>query len=117
MKETCSQRSCKILSDKEVNIKITPDTVDIISGALQTNNVMGVPLIDIHSGLLPAWQQNIKRAIDLHGIGDRRLLLFPFIYLHCYSCKTFSSKGPLFYSQERIGYKGGLSQCINSARW
>ena len=53
------------LSDQEVNIKITPDTVDIISGALQTNNVLGVPLIDIHSGLLPGWQQNIKRTIDI----------------------------------------------------
>lgn len=38
------------LSDREVNIKITPDTVDIISGSLQTNNVLGTPLIDLHSG-------------------------------------------------------------------
>jgi FlaA1/EpsC-like NDP-sugar epimerase len=49
------------LSDKEVNIKITPDMVDIISGSVKTINIIGVPLIDIHSGQLPAWQQNIKR--------------------------------------------------------
>jgi len=93
------------LSDKEVNIKITPDTVDIISGALQTNNVMGVPLIDIHSGLLPAWQQNIKRAIDITVSVCSFILLSP-LFLYTIIRLKLSSKGPLFYSQERIGYKG-----------
>ena len=93
------------LSDKEVNIKITPDTVDIISGALQTNNVMGVPLIDIHSGLLPTWQQNIKRAFDITVSVFAFILLLPLI-LYTAIWLKISSKGPLFYSQERIGYKG-----------
>ena len=93
------------LSDKEVNIKITPDTVDIISGALQTNNVMGVPLIDIHSGLLPEWQQNIKRAIDIIFSLTAFFLLIPLIIYTAIRLKI-SSKGPLFYSQERIGFKG-----------
>ncbi len=93
------------LSDKEVNIKITPDTVDIISGALQTNDVMGVPLIDIHSGLLPNWQQNIKRAFDITFSFTAFFLLIPLIIYTIIRLKI-SSKGPVFYSQERIGYKG-----------
>ena len=93
------------LSDKEVNIKITPDTVDIISGALQTNNVMGVPLIDIHSGLLPSWQQNIKRAFDITISIIAFILLIP-LFLYTVIRLKLSSKGPLFYSQERIGFKG-----------
>ncbi len=93
------------LSDKEVNIKITPDTVDIISGALQTNDVMGVPLIDIHSGLLPNWQQNIKRAFDISFSLTAFTLLLPLILYTIIRLKI-SSKGPVFYSQERIGYKG-----------
>lgn len=93
------------LSDKEVNIKITPDTVDIISGALQTNNVMGVPLIDIHSGLLPSWQQNIKRAFDITISVIAFILLMP-LFLYTAIRLKISSKGPLFYFQERIGYKG-----------
>jgi len=93
------------LSNQEINIKITPDTVDIISGALQTNNVLGVPLIDIHSGLLPNWQQNIKRAFDISMslfafIGLSPLLLYTLIRV------ALSSKGTLFFVQERIGYKG-----------
>lgn len=95
----------QVLSDKEVNIKITPDTVDIISGALQTNNVMGVPLIDIHSGLLPSWQQNIKRAIDLTVSLIAAIILSP-LFLYTLIRVRFSSKGPIFFAQERIGYKG-----------
>jgi polysaccharide biosynthesis protein PslA len=93
------------LSDKEVNIKITPDTVDIISGALQTGNVLGVPLIDIHSGLLPSWQQNIKRVIDIFVSAAGLVLLSPLI---CFTIirVLISSRGPLFYIQERVGYKG-----------
>ncbi|MEP6712098.1 MAG: sugar transferase [Ferruginibacter sp.] len=93
------------LSDKEVNIKITPDTLDIISGALHTNNVMGIPLIDIHSGLLPSWQQNIKRFIDLLISLIASIFLSP-LFLYTIIRVKLSSPGPLFYLQERIGYKG-----------
>lgn len=93
------------LSDKQVNIKITPDTVDIISGALQTGNVLGVPLIDIHSGLLPSWQQNIKRFIDIFISSIAIVLLLPLI-LYSIIRQVFSSKGPVFFIQERMGYKG-----------
>ena len=93
------------LSDKEVNVKITPDTLDIISGALQTNNVMGIPLIDVHSGLLPLWQQNIKRFIDLFVSVIAIILLSP-LFIYSIIKVKLSSAGPLFFLQERIGYKG-----------
>jgi len=93
------------LSDKEVNIKITPDTVDILSGALKTNNILGVPLIDIHSGQLPSWQQNIKRFLDILFAIVGSILLFPLILFTAIRV-IISSKGPLFFVQERIGYKG-----------
>ncbi len=93
------------LSDQEVNIKITPDTVDIISGALQTNNVLGVPLIDIHSGLLPGWQQNIKRTFDIVFSVTAFIFLIP-LFIYTIIRIKLSSRGPLFFLQERIGYKG-----------
>ncbi len=93
------------LSDKNVNIKITPDTVDILSGAVQTNNVLGIPLIDLHSGLLSSWKQNFKRLIDITISITAAIILFPLIIYTALRIIT-SSKGPLFYLQERIGYKG-----------
>lgn len=93
------------LSDKEVNIKITPDTVDIISGALHPGNVLGVPLIDIHAGLLPSWQQNVKRLIDITISFSSMIVLCPLI-VYTIIRQQLSSPGPVFYLQERIGFKG-----------
>ncbi len=93
------------LSDKNVNIKITPDTVDILSGAVQTSNVLGLPLIDLHSGLLSSWQQNIKRLLDIVIAAMAIIILSPLIIFTALRVIT-SSKGALFFLQERIGYKG-----------
>ena len=95
----------QLLSDKDVNIKITPDDVDIISGAVQTSNLMGVPLIDVHSGLLPSWQKNMKRFIDLVISIAGLILLFP-LFLYAAIRTKLSSSGPVFFLQERVGYKG-----------
>ena len=93
------------LSDKDVNIKITPDRVDIISGALKTNNILGTPLIDVHSGQLPNWQKNIKRFIDLFVSILGLIILSPLLLFTAIRTR-FSSKGPVLFLQERIGYKG-----------
>lgn len=93
------------LSDKDVNIKITPDAVDIITGAVQTSNVMGVPLIDVHGGVLSSWQKNVKRFVDVVFSLIALIGLSPLI-LYAAIRTMLSSKGPVLYFQERIGYKG-----------
>jgi exopolysaccharide biosynthesis polyprenyl glycosylphosphotransferase len=95
----------KQLSDKDVNIKITPDLLDIMSGAVQTINIMGVPLIDVHSGLLASWQKNIKRFMDIVTAITGIILLFP-LFVYAAIRTKFSSPGSIFFLQERIGYKG-----------
>lgn len=96
-----------LLSDKNVNIKISPDTADILSGAIQTSNVLGVPLIDIHSGQLPNWQKNVKRLIDFAAALAGLFILSP-LMLYIIIRVKFSSPGSIFYSQERVGYKGKI---------
>ncbi len=93
------------LSNKNVNIKITPDTLDILSGALQNTNVMGVPLIDVHFGEMPLWQQNIKRLADIFVAIIGAIFISP-VFLYTVLRIKFSSPGPIFFSQERIGFKG-----------
>lgn len=93
------------LSDKDVNIKITPDAVDILSGAVQTNNVMGVPLIDVHSGQLEAWQTNIKRFIDISFSLSGLIILSP-VLLYTAIRTKLSSRGAVFFLQDRVGFKG-----------
>ncbi len=93
------------LSGIEVNIKLTADTVDIISGSVKTNNVLGIPLIELQSGLMPQWQQHIKRLVDIAASIISIIILFP-LFIYTAIRVKLSSKGSLFYLQERIGYKG-----------
>ncbi|MEO6720001.1 MAG: sugar transferase [Ferruginibacter sp.] len=93
------------LSDKDVNIKITADTLDILSGAVKSTNVMGVPLIDVHTGQLLAWQKNLKRFIDIAVAAIGLVILSPLLAYAAIRTKL-SSPGSIFFLQERIGYKG-----------
>lgn len=97
----------QLINEKEVNVKMVPDKVDILSGAVRTTNVMGTPLIEIHVGLMEAWQQNIKRLIDVSASVFGLTILSPLIIYTAVRTKL-SSKGGVLYSQERVGYKGRI---------
>jgi polysaccharide biosynthesis protein PslA len=93
------------LSEKDVEIKIQPDTLDILSGSVKTSNVLGAALIDLQTGLMPEWQQNIKRLIDVLFSVTGLIILSPLLLYIAIRVKL-SSPGHVIYVQERIGYKG-----------
>lgn len=99
------EKFLQILAEKEVNVKMMPDKVDILSGNVRTTNVMGTPLIEIHTGLMNAWQQNVKQLVDIFISFWGIIILLPLIIYTAIRTK-FSSEGSVFYHQERIGYKG-----------
>jgi exopolysaccharide biosynthesis polyprenyl glycosylphosphotransferase len=99
------EKILQLLSDTEVNIKLTADNVDIISGAVKSNNVLGTPLIELQSGLMPEWQHNLKRLLDITAGLLSILILLP-LFVYTAVRVKLSSRGSLFYLQERIGYKG-----------
>ncbi len=93
------------LSEKDVEIKIQPNSLDILSGSVKTSSVMGAALIDLKTGLMPEWQQNLKRLIDIFVAVLSAILLSPLMLYAAIRVKL-SSPGSIIYSQERIGYKG-----------
>ncbi len=99
------ERVIEKLSEKDVEIKIMPSTLDIISGSVKTSNIFGAALSDIYTDLIPDWQQNIKRLIDVVVSLMGLILLSPLI-LYAAIRVRLSSPGPIIYVQERIGYKG-----------
>ena len=93
------------LSEKDVLIKIAPDNFDILAGSVKTGNVMGATLIDISTSIMPAWQENVKRAIDALASLTGLIVLSPVLLFVALRTKL-SSNGSILYVQERIGYKG-----------
>jgi exopolysaccharide biosynthesis polyprenyl glycosylphosphotransferase len=93
------------LSNKDVRIKIIPSTLDILSGSVRTSNVLGAVLSDIYTSPMPEWQQNIKRILDVCLSITGLIFLFP-LMLYAAIRTRLTSAGPIFYQQERIGFKG-----------
>ena len=93
------------LSNKDVRIKIIPNTLDILSGSVRTSNVLGAVLSDIYTSPMPEWQQNAKRIMDIMAATGGLIFLSPLMLLAAIRVRL-SSPGPIFYTQERIGFKG-----------
>ncbi|CAN5636075.1 undecaprenyl-phosphate glucose phosphotransferase [soil metagenome] len=93
------------LSEKDVEVKLVPDTYEILSGAVKTENILDAVLIDIDTGLMPAWQRNVKRLIDVAASLVAMIVLSPLMLFALIKTKL-SSTGNIIFSQERIGYKG-----------
>jgi len=93
------------LAGNDVIIKIIPQMKDILSGSVKMNNVIGAALIEIYPQLMPAWQYNFKRIIDV-VVSAFVLIFFWWLYLFIAIRVKLSSEGPIFYKQERLGLKG-----------
>ena len=88
-----------------VSMKILPDMYEVVTGLARTNQLVGVPLIDVNLNLDTLYSKHLKRIIDIF-IGTISLIsIFPFWILIALGIKI-DSKGPILYNQERIGMDG-----------
>ena len=90
------------LRDYNVKVSVLPDMYHVLLGSVKVNHLLGVPLIEIEQKLLPLWQKIIKRGFDILFSILVLLIGFP-AYLFIAVMTKFSSKGPIFFLQERIG--------------
>lgn len=93
------------LSEKDVEVKIVPETAQILYGSVKTENVLGVVLIDIDTDPMPEWQRNIKRLFDVSISFFGLISLSPVLLFIAIKTKL-SSTGNVIFKQERLGYKG-----------
>ena len=93
------------LEDFPVIVKIIPDMYDILSGSVKMNGIFGAPLIEISPDLMPVWQQAVKRLLDIVVSFTLIVILSP-VFLFVSLIIIVSSRGPIFFVQERIGLHG-----------
>jgi exopolysaccharide biosynthesis polyprenyl glycosylphosphotransferase len=90
---------------KGIKIKIIPDMYDFLSGSLRLNNLFGALLLELPSDEMSPWQNSIKRLIDISISLIALIILLP-LYITIAFLILKSSKGPIFFLQERIGKNG-----------
>ncbi len=89
----------------DLTIKIVPDLYEIISGQARTNQLYGVPLIEVNPQLMPVWERKIKRLMDVVISLIVLILTLPITLLVSLAIKL-DSEGPVFYKQIRVGKDG-----------
>ena len=93
------------LGRSKIIIKVIPDMHDILLGSVKMSAIFQAPLIQIYPDIMPHWQVVLKRVIDILVSVIAVVFLSPVFLFTAIGIKL-GSKGPIFYSQERIGQHG-----------
>jgi len=99
------QHLLNLIYKYRIPVKAFASKQDILAGKVSMFSLFGIPLINLTPSTMPVWQKNIKTFIDRFLSLLVLILLIPlFIYLAIRV--RLSSKGKVFYSQERVGKNG-----------
>lgn len=94
-----------IMEKTKAVVKVIPMMQDLVFGAVKQSAIWQAPLVQVSPELMPPWQQSIKRLADIILSVSALVVLSPVFLVTAIIVKA-TSKGPVFYSQERIGRYG-----------
>ena len=88
-----------------VDVKVVPDLLQVIALRARLEDLDGVPVININDVSLQGFNTIVKRAIDM-AISIAVLLLLAIPFWVIAALVKMSSRGDVFYKQERMGLDG-----------
>ncbi len=88
-----------------VDVHVVPDLLQFIALRARLENLDGVPIISLNDVPLRGFNSLLKRAIDF-GISGAALLGLGVPFLAIMALIRYTSKGPVFFKQERMGLDG-----------
>lgn len=91
----------------DVSVKILPDFVHLISGLNRTNQIYGLPLIEVMPDPMPSWERATKRTMDV-AFSLLILLIAAPVMAVVAALVKLTSAGPVVFAQERVGLHGRL---------
>ncbi len=104
----------------DVSIKASSSLYENLKGKTRIYTLFGTSLIQVENDIMPSWQQHVKYLIDVILASIFMILLAPAYFAIMLGVKL-SSKGPIFFRQERIGKYGKpfvlykfRSMCVNA---
>jgi exopolysaccharide biosynthesis polyprenyl glycosylphosphotransferase len=89
----------------DVRFRLVPDTYDLMLGAIDVDNLAGIPLIGVREAALHGFNSAVKRATDIAAAAAALIALAPVMLLVAIAVKL-DSRGPVFHPQERVGAGG-----------
>ncbi len=91
----------------DITLKLLPDFYQLVSGLNKTNQIFGMPLIEISPEPMPLWEKVVKRLLDIVVSLIVLVITLPFLAVIALMIR-FDSSGSIIYKQRRVGRKGKL---------
>jgi Undecaprenyl-phosphate glucose phosphotransferase len=88
-----------------VEVHVVPDLLQFIALRARLENLDGVPIISLNDVPLRGFNSILKRAIDF-SLSASALLAISIPFAIIAALIKYTSKGPIFYHQERMGLDG-----------
>ncbi len=102
------QRLLDLVSDCEgldIQFMMVPDVLEILTSQVRLTEYEGLPFLTLKGNPLTGWGRIAKRAVDLGFSALLLLVLSPLLLLIAVLVRL-TSRGPVFYAQERVGIDG-----------
>ncbi len=93
------------LSNLNVDLQFVPDLMALHTSRMRLKEVGGIPFISVREEALSGADRIVKRIFDLVASGLGAIILMPVLMILGLLVK-FSSPGPVFYKQTRMGRDG-----------
>jgi Undecaprenyl-phosphate glucose phosphotransferase len=92
-------------SREMIDVKVVPDLLQVIALRARLEDLDGIPVINVNDVPLQGFNSVVKRAIDM-AISSAALLVLAVPFCIIAALVKLTSRGPVFYRQERMGLDG-----------
>jgi exopolysaccharide biosynthesis polyprenyl glycosylphosphotransferase len=93
----------KLCEDQELEFKVIPDLLDIMSTRTEVNSIDGLPIVGVRHSRLTGGNAVLKRLIDIAISAVALVILAIPLLVFALLLKITSPSGPVIFKQERIG--------------
>jgi Undecaprenyl-phosphate glucose phosphotransferase len=93
------------IQDETVDIQLVPDVHEFVTLGCEIEDFDGLPIVNLNDSPLAGWGALAKRATDVFVAMAALVILAPLMLLIAVAVKL-TARGPVFYTQERMGLDG-----------
>ncbi len=93
------------LKDETIDVQLIPDIHEFVTLGCEIEDFDGLPIVHLNDSPLDGWGAVAKRLTDIAVSLIALILLSPILLLIAIAVKL-TSRGPIFYAQERMGMDG-----------
>lgn len=101
----------EVLAQRTVDVKVVPDLFNYVTLRGGLEEFGGLPIISLQGAPLEGWNRVLKRAFDVLLSALALLVAAPVMVVVAIAVKL-TSRGPVFYAQERMGMDGHLFKML-----